>query len=373
MNDNTSSPKEQIEMMIQRDGLIGEVERWELDRKKHWVRIFDVDKELAEVDPDRLQKVQQLQKQIALLSDHSHVLFEDGNKAIDELAADELPRKRDEYVQLMKDGDHHLWSKRLREFELVVHCNEEIDRCREEAERLDKLIVPQKAVEGLFDHWTKENIDRSFQEMVEDDPEFFEDFRTPEEVQIDELEIQNDALEERLHWAEMSAEREVRKKNEKLAAMQIQFLEEYIDQLKGFGHDPNEQWEKEVALLDKQNVVGETVTVYFTGVHQRKSLALRYKEDLQNRQSWEVKVKSKSGANKYTVERHGKSYVMALSVDEKSNHVVCRSFQSKTDAWFNAYKRLGGPSSINQMKAYDLYQWHDKVELYLQEKKGQRN
>ena len=82
-------------------------------------------------------------------------------------------------------------------------------------------------------------------------------------------------------------------------------------------------------------------------------------------------VKSKVVANKYRLESEGKTYLMALGLSEK-NHIFCFTFMSKTEAWHDAYMALNGPANLRPLKAYDLYEWHDRVEQYLLDKRKRK-
>lgn len=372
MTSKNDTPETQIQLMMRRDSLDGDILRWEAARDKHAKRISEIDEVLYIGERPRMTDVAKLTRQIGLLKDDRFYPTEEeeAEDPIENLVAEELPLKEQELEKLHEEGESPLWSERLRLWEKIIHCSEEVFRCRDEAEKLDSQInPPDPSKQRVFAPWSQEQINR---DMIESwDESDFIDYRDAKDVQIEELEFQIETMQMATDWETMSNERELRKKKDEIQRQQIQNLEEYIDQLEGLNENINPEWQKNVSLLDAQgDLIGKTIDVYFTGDHQKKSLALRYKEDLANRTKWEVTIKDKSGVNKYKVERQGKTYIMALGVNEKSNHVIVYSFMSKTSAWFQAYKDLSGPPSINQMTTYDLYQWHDKVEKHLQEKKA---
>ena len=62
---------------------------------------------------------------------------------------------------------------------------------------------------------------------------------------------------------------------------------------------------------------------------------------------------------------------MGLVLDEKTNSNEANIFLRKLLQWFPVCKDWEWPASIDQVKAYDLHELHDRVEQYLlAEQKG---
>jgi hypothetical protein len=366
----------QIELMMERDAIDTERLKWQRRRDlKLRPEAKALDAELKPLNPDLFATLETLERQVNLIFQAVHDFRLDQD---DEMVTDEAQYKRSQ-IQLLPDTadikERHKWVKRCLIADQIWHCSEEEKLCEKRIDSLNieiaRLAKPGStlAEHGLLGRKPKRAFEFDPSQIDYDDFDPSDEYYDMKDAKIDELHEIIDQISESSEWDAMSNERHLRKKDQAFANLQIQNLEEYIDQLKGSGVNPNEEHLKEIALLDKQDIVGKTVNIYFTGDHQRKALALRYKEDLQ-RTKWEVHVKSKRGANKYTVERNGKSYQVGLVVDQKTNHIVAKTFFSRNFAWHQAYKDINGPSSYEQLKAYDLYQWHDKVEKHLQEKKA---
>ena len=368
----------QLELMMERDAIDNERLKWQRRRDvKLRPEAKALDAELEPLNPDLFATLKTLERQVNLIYQavHEHSLDEN-----DEMATDEAQYKRTQ-IQLLPDTadikERQKWVRRCLLADQIWHTSEEETLCEKRIDKLNikiaRLANPGStlAEQGLLGKKRKSGFEFHPSQIDYDDFDPDDPYYDIKDAQIDELHGIIDQMSESSEWDAMSNERHLRKKDQAFANLQIQNLEEYIDQLEGLNENINPEWQKNVSLLDAQgDLIGQTVDVYFTGDHQKKSLAIRYKEDLANRTKWEVTIKSKSGANKYKVERQGKTYTMALGVNEQSNHIIVYSFMSKSSAWFQAYKDLSGPPSINQLTTYDCFQWYDKVEQHLQEKKA---
>lgn len=348
---------QEMQWMMQLDSLYSEKERWASERNKQRTIQKEIDTKLAEIDPDRIDRVVTVQEQILTMLQAAHDGPADAEQR--DFIQSELPIKRQEYVRLMEEGENPEWKKRFRTHELIVHYTEEEKRCEEEIHQLEVKLEPFRK------KTRKKNINYVVNyDDIDDD--WAVDHRTPEQVEIDHLEFQMDMMKEGAIWENMSHEREVRKKQEKIQQMETQGLWDYLDQLDGLGHEVNEEWKKVTSDLEAEgDLTGRTFEVYFNNKHPGQYLSLRYKESLQGAPKWNVYCHGRKSGNQYWISpTHAKDkrYLVALGKDNKG-HIFAFTFLSPHSfEWRTLEEKLGpAKSEIGKMPALKLFQFNDKI------------
>ena len=81
-----------------------------------------------------------MEKQIGMMLSAVH--YDGADNSPDSFIGEELPLKTERLLKLMDEGGTAEWSRRRRLHELIRHCAEEIERCKDSISSLEFKLRP---------------------------------------------------------------------------------------------------------------------------------------------------------------------------------------------------------------------------------------
>lgn len=232
---------------------------------------------------------------------------------------------------------------------------------------------------GYEEKTLEEQMETDSNGFIIDDDDWFNNGEPDYTPSDDEIQIEHltEAIHERdqmLAIDRIKYDRLARVAQEKLTDEQKLSIADYQDQLDGLIEEVNENWNANVDRLDAEgDLKGRVFSVYFNSVHPQQTLRMRYKQDLAGTAQWRIKVLERLKGNKFRVEQDfepRQQYLMCLGKDDR-NHIFAYNFLSfKGMKWKDAEDAVGPPKSkINQMTKEQLYEYYDKIDNYIAERK----
>ena len=272
----------------------------------------------------------------------------------------------DTYVEGTK-----IWTRMSEVRDEIEKINQKEDKLKYEIQRMERSLPPTPSPASR----------QQDPDFVPDIPEEWYDEPTEEEW----LKADLYAAEENERWQKIFHEREIRLLREQtqreIEEVTQRTVRKMIEQSRTQRETKDIKLDPEFAddlerLLAKGNLVGREIEVYLYGKHPKGYLALRYRIS-SSKLILKVRNKVPNEINDYDCEFGPDAKLIRLSMCvDKNDHFYARTFKRKEgDLWKKAEKAYGpGSERIRNMTAYDLFQYYDRIEGYIQsEKKGQRN
>ena len=385
---NKITPEEAIRLHEEISHGYQTLENLNTERGKLWSEIETLKNQIRKLDHDHDYAL--LQKVVDLQNDISHLGMALDDHPDDEILQEELDIRIDEYNQIIDDrigrssvtdvgeGEAYesyvngtkIWTRMSDARREIDEINKREDMWKYDIEKKERMLPPRKS-EG-------------FEFVVEDeDRELPADWEL-EETEEDRLKMDLYVAEENERWQKIHHQREMRLMREQnqreIEAIKEQTVAELLEQSRSHQQTKDIKLDPEFAedlerLRSKGDLAGKEIEVYLLGKHPKAQLALRYKIS-QSKLILRVRNKVPNEINTYECEFGPSAKIIQVAICvNKDDHFYARTFKRKEGKlWLNAERKYGpGSERIRNMTAYDLFQYHDRIEEYVQsKKKGQR-